>query len=343
MKKFRVILLTAVLAVAMMAGSLSVFAAGEVIPVKKTLNVANGVTTEQEFGFKLTQVNKTAATTPAGHVVAPKAVSDIPTTVTVSTDGTGAKTVTGGFSQSDFSDLDVAGEYLFTLTETTVDAMTDGYGLDANTGDNTYYVQVLVKNGTEGLEYEYHMASNNFNAADADEDPGEKVREAAFTNLFTEVAPLTVSKVVSNPEYADPDQEFTITVVFTRDSTEFNPASATITYNGETYDYGEEIELKLKAGEFAELTNIPVGTTYVVSETAPTNYEEPVIEYSSGDTGLIETATNQEANTATVTNTLNDITITGVIMNILPFVMMIAIGGAAAAMYVASRRRKMAR
>jgi hypothetical protein len=342
MKKFRVLLLTAVLAVAMMAGSLSVFAADEVIPVSKTLNVANGVTTEQTFAFKLTQANKTSA--PTGHVVAPKTVSDITTTVTVSTDGTGATTVTGGFSQSDFADLDVAGEYLFTLTETTEDAMTDGYGLDANTGDNTYYVQVLVKNGESGLEYEYHMASNNFNAEDAADEPGAKVTEAAFTNLFTEVAPLTVSKVVSNPEYADPDQEFTIKVVFTRDTTNFNPATATIGYDGETYDYGDEITLILKDGGSAELTNIPVGTTYVVSEEPPTNYETPEITYSSGDTGLIEdTATNENANTATVTNTLNDITITGVIMNILPFVMMIAIGGAAAALYVVSRRRKMAR
>lgn len=58
----------------------------------------------------------------------------------------------------------------------------------------------------------------------------------------------------------------------------------------------------------------------------------------TGDKKITETP-----NSAAYTNVYDEVTITGVIMNVLPFVMMIAIAGAAAAMYVVSRRRKMAR
>ena len=107
----------------------------------------------------------------------------------------------------------------------------------------------------------------------------------------------------------------------------------------------------LAHGEQVEFKNLPIGATYTVSEAGADNYTATATVDGTAQaagvkgqgTTTTSTLVDADGSTTAVDNEAEDITVTGVIMNILPFVMMIAIGGAAAAMYVASRRRKMAR
>ena len=111
---------------------------------------------------------------------------------------------------------------------------------------------------------------------------------------------------------------------------------------------------KLKHGENMKFTGLPVGTTITVTETGAANYKGSAevfinnvkqdtvaaTKYNELLTAVDQKKLGQNKNTVDVTNTYNHVPTTGIIMNTLPYVLMIALCGAALFGFVAFKRRR---
>ena len=110
----------------------------------------------------------------------------------------------------------------------------------------------------------------------------------------------------------------------------------------------------LKHGENMKFTGLPVGTKITVTEAGAANYKGSAKVVLNGVEQTAVTATKynekitpvdnkklgQKKNTVDVTNTYNHVPTTGIIMNTLPYVLMIALCGAALFGFVAFKRRR---
>lgn len=110
----------------------------------------------------------------------------------------------------------------------------------------------------------------------------------------------------------------------------------------------------LTHGQNMKFTGLPVGTTITVTETGAANYKASAKVFLNGEEKTAVTAAKyhadltlvngeklgQKKNTVDVTNTYNHVPTTGIIMNTLPYVLMIALCGAALFGFVAFKRRR---
>ena len=110
----------------------------------------------------------------------------------------------------------------------------------------------------------------------------------------------------------------------------------------------------LKHGDKMKFTGLPVGTKITVTEAGAENYKGSAKVFLNGVEQKAVTATKyhealkavedkklgQKKNTVDVTNTYNHVPTTGIIMNTLPYVLMIALCGAALFGFVAFKRRR---
>lgn len=110
----------------------------------------------------------------------------------------------------------------------------------------------------------------------------------------------------------------------------------------------------LKHGDKMKFTGLPVGTTITVTEAGAANYKgsaEVFLDNVKQDTvaatkynellkAVEQKKLGQNKNTVDVTNTYNHVPTTGIIMNTLPYVLMIALCGAALFGFVAFKRRR---
>ena len=101
-------------------------------------------------------------------------------------------------------------------------------------------------------------------------------------------------------------------------------------------------------------TGLPVGTKITVTEAGVANYKGSASVVLNGDDATIVTAAKyndnleavkgdklgQKKNTVDVTNTYNYVPTTGIIMNTLPYVLMVALCAAALFGFVAFKRKK---
>lgn len=117
---------------------------------------------------------------------------------------------------------------------------------------------------------------------------------------------------------------------------------------GGTYDF------TLTNGGNEKFTGLPVGTTITVTESATPNYkgsanvtingvnEKPIeaTKYNEATT-VSDKKLGQKKNAVDVTNTYNNVPLTGIIMNNLPYIAMIVIGAAALVVYVQNKRKNL--
>ena len=178
---------------------------------------------------------------------------------------------------------------------------------------------------------------------------------------YNENGSLKVSKAVvnANGTTTTPDAEFEFTATFAFPTgTDANTLGGIKAANGDTVTSveGGTYTFKLKANENMKFTGVPVGTTITVKESAAKNYKgsaeitingtklTPVAE-TSYNTELKAVNNNeklgQKQNTVDVTNTYNDVPVTGIIMNTLPYVLMIALCGVALIAFVGFKRRRL--
>ena len=176
---------------------------------------------------------------------------------------------------------------------------------------------------------------------------------------YNKFGSLNVSKKVvnANGTTATSDDEFTFTATFafptgTDASTLGGIKDADgkpVTLEGGTYTF------KLKANENMKFTGVPVGTTITVKESAAKNYKGSAeitingtkltsvaaTSYNTELTAVNSQKLGQKQNTVDVTNTYNDVPVTGIIMNTLPYVLMIALCGVALIAFVGFKRRRL--
>ena len=177
---------------------------------------------------------------------------------------------------------------------------------------------------------------------------------------YNENGSLKVSKAVvnANGTATTSDDEFAFTATFAFPTgTDANTLGGIKDANGGavTLAEGGTYTFNLKANGNMKFTGVPVGTTITVKESAAKNYKgsakitingaqlTPVsaTKYNAELTAVNNEKLGQKQNTVDVTNTYNDVPVTGIIMNTLPYVLMIALCGAALMAFVAFKRRRL--
>lgn len=175
---------------------------------------------------------------------------------------------------------------------------------------------------------------------------------------YTTYGSLDVSKIIKTDatDTADTNKKFEFTANFTfpagTDETTLG-AKATIVDSTENIT-GKSYTFKLKHSQNVKFTGLPVGTKISVTESATPNYKGSAdVVINNGTKETVTAAKYDEAltvsgkslgqkkNTVDVTNTYNYVPTTGIIMNTLPYVLMIALCGAALMAFVAFKRRRL--
>lgn len=167
---------------------------------------------------------------------------------------------------------------------------------------------------------------------------------------------LNVTKAINpNGGTVDADKEFAFTANFTfptgTDETTFGAketiGDSTKTITGTSYTF------KLKHSQNVKFTGLPVGTKISVTESATPNYKGSAASVFNGqsltavdadrynETITVTNTLGQKKNKVDVTNTYNYVPTTGIIMNNLPYVLMIALCGVALMAFVAFKRRSL--
>lgn len=177
---------------------------------------------------------------------------------------------------------------------------------------------------------------------------------------YIQFGSLNVSKKIvnANGTATTPDDEFVFTATFAfPKGTDANTLGGIKDANGKSVTLGEggTYTFKLKANANMKFTGVPVGTTISVKESAAKNYKgsaeitingtklTPVAatSYNTELTAVNSQKLGQKQNTVDVTNTYNDVPVTGIIMNTLPYVLMIALCGVALIAFVGFKRRRL--
>ena len=179
---------------------------------------------------------------------------------------------------------------------------------------------------------------------------------------YNKFGSLNVSKKIvnANGTATTPDDEFAFTATFAFPAGTNASTLGGIKANGGdvTLAEGGTYTFHLKANKNMKFTGVPVGTTITVKESAAKNYKgsaeitingtklTPVAATSYNTEFTVVNSQNsqklgQKQNTVDVTNTYNDVPVTGIIMNTLPYVLMIALCGVALIAFVGFKRRRL--
>ena len=94
----------------------------------------------------------------------------------------------------------------------------------------------------------------------------------------------------------------------------------------------KEYTFKLKHGDTITIANLTYGVTYTVTETAAAGYTTT----STGDHGTINAADQ----TAEFTNTKTGTVDTGVVLNNMPYILVLAVLAAGVAVFIIRKRRE---
>ena len=173
---------------------------------------------------------------------------------------------------------------------------------------------------------------------------------------YTDNGALKVSKTIDASEGSiDSNATFNFTATFAFPEGTDATTLGGVKGNGADVTLTEGVyKFTLKHRDKMKFTGLPVGTTITVKETGAANYKGSASVVLNGATATTVaagkyhedlTAVNggklgQKTNTVDVTNTYDYVPTTGIIMNTLPYVLMIALCGAALFGFVAFKRRR---
>lgn len=174
---------------------------------------------------------------------------------------------------------------------------------------------------------------------------------------YTNYGSLNISKTIdANGGTADTTKQFDFTATFNFPAGTDKNTLGGVKGNGEAIEIDESgnCSFKLQHNGKMKFTGLPVGTKMTVTESATPNYkgsakvtingveESDLVTASKYNVAIVVSnkRLDQKKNAVDVTNTYNNVPTTGIIMNTLPYVMMIALGGAALVGYIYLKRRK---
>ena len=256
----------------------------------------------------------------------------------------------------------------------------NGSPIDFMTYDNrNYEMHVIVKNKTTGGTYissvYFKQVSPSVNGKVKPSESGTTYKYDLFTNIYrknagkitdpnepnpnkpnvSKVDPnaksLVIKKVVSGAT-ADKSKDFTFKLTFTKASTETSQSiTGKIGETSKTFVYGQETTITLRHDQSLVFDTIPAGTRYKLVETGSQGYTASAAYKENGasknQAGTVSTNFTQDSiligekpNDNTITNSLPDVTPTGLLIDNLPFILMIGLG--LAGFVVLSKKRKQA-
>lgn len=347
------------LAAALFGGVSTALAATATVPqVQKQLDLNPGSTVSATFTYSITPkelstgvgTEKTYTDGPTAAIapiVLTNASSD------ASNNGTGAITFGG---KSDASAFTHAGVYAWTIKENPTQNTT---GVGTFQDDPQVYTLIAtVVNGDNGLEFSSFVivkgeATSVTNTSKAD--------ALKFDNKYTETTTensndLKITKAVAGKQ-GDKSKQFEFTVTFTAPSVLPEGKTAadvlnaiTATANGATVvkfdnaaDGATTRTITFTAADAQDVTfsNVLVGTTYSVQETAVDGYAPSWKATANGteSTSQANLLIGENANNGTMTNTHEDVTPTGLVINNLPFIMLGCVAVAGVVAYGAAKRK----
>ena len=256
----------------------------------------------------------------------------------------------------------------------------NGSPIDSMTYDNrNYEMHVIVKNKTTGGTYissvYFKQVSPSVNGKVKPSESGTTYKYDLFTNIYrknagkitdpnepnpnkpnvSKVDPnaksLVIKKVVSGAT-ADKSKDFTFKLTFTKASTETSQSiTGKIGETSKTFVYGQETTITLRHDQSLVFDTIPAGTRYKLVETGSQGYTASAAYKENGasktQAGAVSTNFTQDSiligekpNDNTITNSLPDVTPTGLLIDNLPFILMIGLG--LAGFVVLSKKRRQA-
>lgn len=326
----------------------TVFAAGEptapnvnqngTVPITKEFEMADGLRTPAAI-FKFTATSQTQDALPA-------TITDV--TYQAGETGTfkdGKYVISKDTAISFTGDWKHAGEYVYTVIESKENPVEN-----VTYDTSSYKLRVYVINEGNGLKVQKITA----------EGKDGKTNRILFTNTYTKNnATLTIEKNTEG-DYADKTRKFDFEITFTKspmsDQTIF---TGTIGAQSVECTAGQTKTFKLADGEQLVFNNLPVGTTYMVKELAATDGYTPKVTVIENQTPTVTNKTVQETealdtlkengknnlvgeneNKVTFTNTYKDVAVTGIVMNNLPFILLVAVAIVAFVSLAVIKRRR---
>ena len=310
------------------------------VPITKEFEMADGLKTPAAT-FKFTA-------TPQTQDALPATIADVSFTKGQTGTLKGEKYVLEGNTTISFTGTwPHAGEYVYTVTESKENPISNV------TYDNTSYrLRVYVINGTNGLEIETITA----------EGANGKTDKILFTNTYAKNdATLTIEKKTTG-KYANKTKKFNFEITFTK-----SPMSDKTTFTGNIGSEPVECtagiakSFTLADREQLVFSNLPVGTTYVVKERAATDGYTPSVTVIENDTTTVDNRTaaqegdaldtlkeggkknlvGEADNKVTFTNThQGGVVPTGILMNNLPFILLVAVAIVAFVSLAVIKRRR---
>lgn len=282
----------------------------------KTYTVNNGTAPAETFNFKFEAVSYKNGD---GEIVNNANIPEI-ANASVSFDAlatTSDKNVAIGVNVDDYN----LGVYTYKVTEVVPETKTAGVTYSA---EELYLVLTVLRNEDNT---KYYVANLHYGNVDGSKTTG-------FTNQY-DSGSLTVEKIIKGNS-AKMDKEFTFTIEFTAAAgTEIKSTIATSSTSGDSGTWSEDgltYTVKLSNNDNITLSNIPAGVTYKVSEDKE-NYTQSV----NGNTNGTMNANGDV--TVTFTNTLDNEVDTGVTMDTIPYIVVLAVAALGLVAFVANKRR----
>ena len=218
------------------------------------------------------------------------------------------------------------GIYTYTIKETAGDTA----GVTYYNKDITLKVTVIQDTNGKVRVAAVHTEGENEDKSDC------------FSNEYS-AGSLTVTKKVTG-NMGDQSKEFTVKVVFTapegktvREAISYTDGTDEKTVAVKDWKDGKATaEITLKHNESVIFTNIPYGVTYTVMESDYTSAGYDAADYEfTDDSKNIDSASD----TVTITNNKGIEVDTGVFVDSLPYIMLLAIVGLGAILFVSRKRR----
>ena len=345
------------LVAALFGGVSTALAATATVPqVQKQLELNPGSTVSATFTYSITpKALSTGTGNEKTYTDGPAAaIADITLTDASNTaNNTGKGAITFG-GKSDASAFAHAGVYAWTIKENATQNTTD---VGAFQDDLQVYTLIAtVVNGDNGLEFSsFVIAKGDVNSTANTDKAGAIEFDNKYTENTTEnSADLTITKAVAGKQ-GDKSKQFEFTVTFTAPSVLPEGKTAEDVLNAITANANGATDIQFadaangtrtvtfKAADAQSVTfsNVLVGTTYSVQETAVDGYTQSWKATANG----IESASQanlligENANNGTMTNTHEDVTPTGLVINNLPFIMLGCVAVAGVVAYGAAKRK----
>lgn len=244
-----------------------------------------------------------------------------------------------------------AGVYTFTVSE--AQGKVDGMTYDGK----TYKVNVYVVNDGNALKVD-SITANDGNA---------KVEDMSFDNTYVKDSSLTIEKKVTGTQ-ADRTKHFNFTINMTKASTDTRDSYTGIIKKGANCKVEQHQDVVLTFDENGKATanvtlcdgdkitfdDIAAGTRYTVTETGAKDGYTPSVEVvENGGTAVKANAASEaegisadnkligeKTNSVVFTNAYEDTPVTGVIINNLPYVVLVAAAVCALVALVLINRRR---